>query len=212
MKLKVYSPDGSKAKEKEISQFPVLEGDRGVQALRQLILAYEANARQGNASTKTRAEVSGTGKKPHRQKGTGMARHGSRRSPIWRKGGVAFGPKPRDYSQSVNKKVRKLAFQRALFDCAARGSLALIEKCEMPEAKTRHFDALLKKVAPEGKVLFVDDSFSEDTALSSRNIPRLTLNSSASLSARELVSSRNVILSEKALDTLLARLGEGSSE
>jgi len=126
MKFKLYNNTGSSSQEKEISDFPTFEGDRGVNALRQVILAHQANARQGNASTKTRAEVSGTGKKAFRQKGTGMARRGNRRTPIMKGGGVAFGPKPRDYSQKLNKKQRQLALGRALYEQATSGTLNLI--------------------------------------------------------------------------------------
>ena len=105
MKLEVYTTDGGNSKKKEFA-IPELEGDKGLYALKQIILAYQANQRQGCASTKTRAEVRGSGKKPWRQKGTGMARAGSRRSPIWRGGGITFGPRPRDYSQRLNKKMK----------------------------------------------------------------------------------------------------------
>ncbi|NBB79465.1 MAG: 50S ribosomal protein L4, partial [Verrucomicrobia bacterium] len=106
MKLKVYTADGTASEEKDFAQFPVFEGDKGVAALRQVILAHQANARQGNASTKTRAEVRGSGKKLFRQKGSGTARQGSRRVPHQRHGGVAHGPRPRDFSQKINRKMK----------------------------------------------------------------------------------------------------------
>jgi len=99
MKLKVFKADGSSSTEKDFPHFPEFEGDRGIATLRQVVIAQQANKRQGNASTKTRAEVAGSGKKLFRQKGSGTARQGSRRVPHQRHGGVAHGPKPRDYSQ-----------------------------------------------------------------------------------------------------------------
>ena len=116
MKLKVFKADGSSSTEKDFPHFPEFEGDRGIATLRQVVIAQQANKRQGNASTKTRAEVAGSGKKLFRQKGSGTARQGSRRVPHQRHGGVAHGPKPRDYSQKTNRKMRQLAMQRALFD------------------------------------------------------------------------------------------------
>ena len=119
MKLKVFSPDGASSREQDFDGLPSFEGDRGLQAVKEVIVAINANARLGTHSTKTRGEVRGGGKKPWRQKGTGRARAGSIRSPLWVGGGVLFGPKPRDYSKKINAKVKALvAFSRALFDRA----------------------------------------------------------------------------------------------
>ena len=162
MKFKLYNTSGDSSQDKEVSDFPVLEGERGIPALRQVILAHQANARQGNASTKTRAEVSGTGKKAFRQKGTGMARRGNRRTPIMKGGGVAFGPKPRDYTQKLNKKQRQLALGRALYEQANAGTLNLIEEWIVAEPKTRIVSGILKNIAPEGKVLILGEEFSKE--------------------------------------------------
>ncbi|MFP6900597.1 MAG: 50S ribosomal protein L4 [Opitutales bacterium] len=146
MKLTVYSADGKSSKEKEFAGFPLFEDDpKGLLAVRQTILAIQANRRQGSACTKTVAEVRGTGNKPYRQKGTGRARAGNWRSPIRRGGGVAFGPKPRDYSQKVNRKTKHLALQRALFDSASDGELIVIEKIEVEQPKTK----LIARVIPD---------------------------------------------------------------
>ena len=120
MKLTVFSSDGKTSSEKDFADIPTFEGDRGLQAVKEVIVAINANNRQGTHSTKTRGEVRGGGKKPWRQKGTGRARAGSIRSPLWVGGGVVFGPKPRDYSKKINAKVKQLAFSRALFDRADR--------------------------------------------------------------------------------------------
>ena len=126
MKLKVFSADGTTSSEKDFT-LPTFEGDKGLQAVKEVIVAINANNRQGTHSTKTRGEVRGGGKKPWRQKGTGRARAGSIRSPLWSGGGVVFGPKPRDYSKKINAKVKALAFSRALFDRASAGDIAVID-------------------------------------------------------------------------------------
>ena len=205
MKFKLYNNTGSSSQEKEISDFPVFEDDRGVNALRQVILAHQANARQGNASTKTRAEVSGTGKKAFRQKGTGMARRGNRRTPIMKGGGVAFGPKPRDYTQKLNKKQRQLALGRALYEQANAGTLNLIEEWIVAEPKTRIVSGILKNIAPEGKVLILGEEFSKDALLACRNIPRLSVTSAKDVNALDLVHHDHVIISEKGMDQVLER-------
>lgn len=205
MKFKLYNTSGDSSQDKEVSDFPVLEGERGIPALRQVILAHQANARQGNASTKTRAQVSGTGKKAFRQKGTGMARRGNRRTPIMRGGGVAFGPKPRDYSQQINQKTRRLALQRALYEQANNGAIDLIEDWVVAEPKTRIVSGILSKVAPEGKVLMLGDEFSRDALLACRNIPRLSVTRSSDVNALDLVHHDRIIISEKGLEQILKR-------
>ena len=210
MKLKVYSTDGSSSAERDFEQFPEFEGDKGASVLRQVLLAYRANRRQGNASTKTRSEVSGTGKKPFRQKGTGMARQGTRRAPQHEGGGVAFGPKPRDYSQKINRKMRRIALQRALYDRARGGELDVIEKWELPEAKTRLIDDVVGKIAPEGAVLLVDDQFDDNTTLAARNLQRVAISESGSLSSWDLVRYDRIIMSEKGINTLIARCAGGN--
>ena len=205
MKFKVYTKDGSSSREKEVEGIPHFEGDKGVRALKDVIVAYQANLRQGNACTKTRGEVRGGGKKPWRQKGTGMARAGSRRSPIWRGGGIVFGPRPRDYSKTVSRKVKTLAFQRALFDCAQDGHLDLIESFEVKEPKTKLFNSLLNNIYNSGKVLIVDQAFQENTILAARNIERVYICDADSLNAWDLVRFDKALMSEKGLDTVLLR-------
>jgi large subunit ribosomal protein L4 len=118
MKLKVYSSDGSSSRDQDFPNLPVFEGDKGVQAVKEVIVAIRANQRQGTRSTKTRGEVSGGGKKPWRQKGTGRARAGSIRSPLWVGGGVVFGPRPRDFSKKINNKVKDFGIQPCLCSIA----------------------------------------------------------------------------------------------
>ena len=211
MKFKLYTPDASSSSEKEVADWPVLDGTKGVQALRQYVLAVRNNQRQGTSSTKTRSEVSGTGKKPFRQKGTGGARQGSRRTVIWRKGAVIFGPRPRDYSEKVNQKMKLLALKRALFERANDGRVDLIEKLENETAKTKVMDSIISKIAPEGKVLLVDDTFDQKTVLSARNIERVGMIDPATLNPVDLLSYQRIIITEKGTDTLIARLKGGES-
>ena len=206
MKLKVYTADGSGSEEKEFD-IPFSQGVGGVSALKQVLLAHQANQRQGNASTKTRSEVSGTGRKPYRQKGTGSARHGSRRSPIFKGGGSAFGPKPRSYRQKVNRKVRRLAFQRALFDRASSGEMDVIERLEVSEPKTRLFSAVIEQIAPKGSVLVVDEKFDDSVLLASRNIGRVSVREASTVNAFLLSLHDRVLVSEKGIANLLKRAG-----
>ena len=186
MKLKTFKSDGSSSGEKEFA-VPSFEGDRGIQAIKEVVTAIRANKRFGTASTKTRAEVRGGGKKPFRQKGTGMARQGSSRSPLHSGGGVAMGPKPRDYSKKVNKKVKSLAFQRALFDRAVDGSLVVIKEFKVAEPKTKLFIEVIKQVVPtRGSILIVDNNFEDPVILASRNIAALDTEDAAYLNTLQL--------------------------
>jgi len=211
MNLKHYSADGSGGDDREVADFPEFEGSKGRMALRQVIIAMQANLRQGNASTKTRAEVAGSGKKMFRQKGTGMARRGPKRTPILRGGGVAFGPKPRDYSQKVNRKVRRMALARALFERGSAGAIRVIEKWEVSGPKTKPFAELLGKVAPERKILVVDDEIGVNVALSGRNLEGVHFAESGNLNAYDVVRFDGIVMSERALATVLARVNGGES-
>jgi large subunit ribosomal protein L4 len=210
MKLKVFTSDGSTSEEKDFANFPVFEGDKGIAAVRQVVIAHRANQRQGNASTKTRAEVAGSGKKLFRQKGSGTARQGSRRVPHQRHGGVAHGPKPRDFSQKINRKMKALAFQRELFDRASEGGISVIEALEVKEPKTKLFNQVLTAVLPtRGKVLIVDDQFENNAALAARNIEGVSLSEAGNLSTLDVVRYRHILVSSKGIETIIARANGG---
>ncbi|MGC6456146.1 MAG: 50S ribosomal protein L4 [Coraliomargaritaceae bacterium] len=210
MKLKVYTADGATSEEKEFAQFPQFDDDKGVAALRQVVIAHRANARQGTASTKTRAEVRGSGKKLFRQKGSGTARQGDRRTPHQRHGGIAHGPKPRDYTQKINGKMKALAFRRALFERASEGGLTVIQALQVESPKTKLFNTVLNAVLPKrGRVLLIDDSFEGNTALAARNIEGVSLAEACNLSTLDVVQYRNIIVSEKGIQTILARANGG---
>jgi large subunit ribosomal protein L4 len=206
MKFTIFSPDGATSREQDFDGIPTFEGDRGLQAVKEVIVAINANNRLGTHSTKTRAEVRGGGKKPWRQKGTGRARAGSSRSPLWSGGGVVFGPKPRDYNKKINSKVKALAFSRALFDRATAGEIAVIENFGFTVKKTKTVSKVVSLIAPKGKILLVDAPFATDTRLAARNLERITLQEASKLNTLDLAQYRKIIVSTKALETIIARV------
>jgi len=211
MKFTVFSPDGTTSREQEFAGLPTFEGDKGLQAVKEVIVAINANNRLGTHSTKTRAEVRGGGKKPWRQKGTGRARAGSTRSPLWAGGGVVFGPKPRDYNKKVNGRVRALAFSRALFDRAAAGEIAVIENFGHAVAKTKVVGKLVGLIAPKGKILLVDAPFAAETRQAARNLERVSLQEAAKLNTLDLSQYNKIIVSAKALEAIIARAAGGKN-
>ncbi|MDR2675596.1 MAG: 50S ribosomal protein L4 [Opitutaceae bacterium] len=210
MKLKIFTPDGAASREQEFDGIPVFEGDKGLQAVKEVIVAINANNRLGTHSAKTRGEVAGSNKKPFRQKGTGRARAGERRSPIWTGGGVVFGPKPRDYSKKINARVKALAFSRALFDRASAGEIDVIEKFDAPDAKTKAMNQVIGRIAPKGKVLVVDSTFTRETARAARNIARVAMQEAAKLNTLDLARYGRIIVSTAALEQIITRAKGGS--
>ena len=204
MNFKIYSPDGTTSRDAEYN-IPAFEGDKGVQAVKEVVVAHQANARLGTHSTKKRGEVRGGGKKPWRQKGTGRARAGSIRSPLWPGGGVVFGPKPRDYTKKINAKVKALAFSRALFDRATAGDIDVIENFEVNPVKTKVICQVLTRIAPKGKVLLVDDPFAPEMRRAARNLNRITLQEAIKLNTLDLCQYRKIVVSTKALEKIIAR-------
>jgi large subunit ribosomal protein L4 len=169
------------------------------------VKCYLANQRQGNASTKTRAEVSGTGKKPHRQKHTGHARQGSKRSPQFVGGGIAWGARPRDYSYELPKKLRRQALALALSARKGEDAVTVVEDFELPEPKTREMVKVLKGLKLDGKVLLLTGSASESLKRASRNLPRLTVTTAQWVNTYDVVSHERIVLTESALKQLEAR-------
>jgi large subunit ribosomal protein L4 len=206
MKFTIFSPDGSSSREQDFDGIPSFEGDKGLQAVKEVIVAINANARLGTHSTKTRGEVRGGGRKPWRQKGTGRARAGSSRSPLWSGGGVVFGPKPRDYDKKINGKVKALAFSRALFDRATAGEIAVIENFGFTVKKTKVVSKVVGLIAPKGRILLVDAPFATETRLAARNLERITLQEASKLNTLDLAQYKKIIVSAKALETIIARV------
>ena len=205
MKLKVYKTDGSSFTEQafDITSF---EGDKGVALLKQVIVSYQANKRQGTSKTKDYGEVAGSGKKMLPQKGSGGSRHGDKRAPQLYKGGIVFGPRPRDWSKTITVQAKKIALQRALFDLATDGGLAVIERFEVAKPKTALFVKVLKNVSPEGKrLLVVDSTWSEPVLRASRNISRALFSNSSNLNALDLVKTPRVLITLEGLTKVLER-------
>lgn len=164
----------------------------------QALVRQLANARQGTADTKTRGEVAGGGRKPWRQKGTGRARQGSTRAPHWKGGGVVFGPHPRDFSQDMPKKMRRLALLSAISSKAAENRLVLVENLQVAEARTREIADLLKRLDIQATALLVLPEVDTDIIRAARNIPRVTTQLARCLSVGEILSHQYVIMSVSA--------------
>jgi len=205
MKLKVFTPDAASSVEKEFDGIPTFEGDKGLQAVKEVIVAINANNRQGTRSTKTLGEVTGSGKKPWNQKGSGRARAGSKRSPLWSGGGVVFGPRPRDFSKKINARVKALAFSRALFDRCAAGEVDVIEKFDAPGAKTKAMGKIIRTIVPKGKVLVVDTTFAPETARATRNLCCVEMQEASKLNTLDLAQYKKIIVSEPAIEKIIAR-------
>lgn len=167
--------------------------------LHTVVVNYLANQRQGTQSTLTRSEVSGGGRKPWRQKGTGHARQGSIRAPQWKHGGIALGPKPRDYSYAVNKKVRRLALKSALSAKLAAGELVVLDAISLPEIKTKQVAQILSAFDAEKKALFVTAGVNENLVKSARNIPGVKTASTGSLNVYDLLNSNKFFISKDAV-------------
>lgn len=172
------------------------------------VRSYLANQRQGTVKTKTRAEVSGTGKKPWPQKHTGRSRHGSRRSPIWVKGGVAWGPKPRDYGYELPKKVRRSALALALTGKLKENGLRVIEDFELAVPKTKELIQVLKGLGLEGSVLLLVPAVSENLMRASNNIPWLDVMPAVQLNPYAVLTHTWVVFTEDGLKEFLIRMGE----
>ncbi|HVB54269.1 MAG TPA: 50S ribosomal protein L4 [Candidatus Acidoferrales bacterium] len=170
--------------------------------LHQALLRQLAGARQGTHDTKTRGEVSGGGRKPYRQKGTGRARQGSIRAPQWRGGGTIFGPTPRGYGQSMPRKQRLLALRSALAARAADGVIQVVKQLEYDRPKTAKLATFLDKVEAGRRVLLVLSERSENVELSARNIPQLKLVLASNLSVRDLLTAETVVFTQAAVDAV----------
>ncbi len=171
------------------------------------VVRANAAERRGTHATKTRAMVSGSGKKPWRQKGTGRARVGEIRNPLWRKGGTTFGPQPRSYEYQLPKKVEKGALRAALTQKLRDGEVTVVEALTVGEIKTRGAAEMLKRLGVEGKALLVDVKPEDSLTLSVRNIAGVRLLASNRVSARDVMNTRRVVLTRAAIEKLQEVLG-----
>ena len=170
--------------------------------MHQMVVNYLAAQRQGTQSALTRSEVSGGGKKPWRQKGTGRARQGSIRSPQWTHGGIALGPKPRDYSYSINKKVKRLAICSALSAKAAEGKLVIVNDYAIADYSTKAVVKMLKNIGVSGKTLMVQAVADEKVVKSARNLPNVQTALTNTINVYDVMKGGTVILTKDAVKTI----------
>ena len=200
MPAKTFTADAAQS-----ANILLAEADKGKQAVHDLVTAYRANRRTGSANTKTRGEVSGNNKKIYKQKGTGNARHGDKRAPIFVGGGVVFGPRPRDYSKKVPKNVRKLALRRVLGDLVRDESIKVLPSFSIADGETKSFVAAVTAEVEAKKVLIVAKSFDDKTYLAARNIGWAQLVTADSVNVEELLHAKTVLVVEDALETFAKR-------
>ncbi len=184
----------------------IFDGKVNKGLLHQVVIMYQNNLRQGNAATKTRGEVSGGGRKPWRQKGTGRARAGSSRSPLWRHGGVVFGPHPRDYGFQLPQKMRTLALKSSINDKINSGSLKLVELISLEKPRTKEFCNFLSNLKIKEDTLAILDSQDPDIYLASRNIPFFTSKQAKDVNALDILKHKNVIITKNGLKALISRI------
>ena len=198
---KVYNMQGEVTGEVTLSD-DIFGISPNTKAIHAAVKNHLANKRQGTQSALTRAEVSGGGAKPYRQKGTGRARQGSTRVPHYTHGGVAFAPKPRDYSYSLNKKLKRLALKSALSLKAAEDSIIVIDGLEMEEIKTKAFKNFLDAIGVSGKTLIVTPEVNENVVLSARNIPGVKTTFATLLSTYDIMDARTFVVDKAALTAI----------
>src|SRR3954469_1916718 len=186
MKISIKDIKGKAAGEMEV-KFPLVEGGKGTQAVHDVVVAYRAAQRSGTACAKTVGEVSGSNKKPWRQKGTGRARAGSNQSPLWVGGGVVFGPRPRDFSKKVNSKTKQLALRKALSERLKAGDVVVVDELKLGSAKTKDFIGVLSALDLKGTALIVSQDVDKNLTLATRNIENVTLTTSETLNTYEVL-------------------------
>lgn len=205
MKLTIKDNNGNSAGELEVN-FPMVEDGRGTQAVHDVVVAYQAAQRMGTASTKTMGEVAGSGKKPWRQKGTGRARAGSFASPLWRGGGVVFGPKPRDFAKKVSRKTKQLALRKALSERLRAGDVVLVDDLKLASPKTKDFLRVLTALDLKGTALIVAQAPDSNLTLASRNVENVTLATSDSLNTYDVLRPDKLVFTRGAFEQVEARL------
>jgi large subunit ribosomal protein L4 len=203
-KLDIIDRDGKSAAQLDLPE-AVFAPAANDHLIYEAVVNYQANQRQGTAATKTRAAVSGGGKKPWRQKGTGRARVGSTRSPLWRKGGTVFGPQPRDYSSELPKKAKRGALRSALAHKLAAGDLIVASELEVKEPKTKEAVALLKAFRLDSALL-VDLAANADLFRAVRNIPRVKAVDVSGLNIYDVLAHKSLVFTRRAFEAVLEKL------
>lgn len=203
--IEVYNIKGQVVNKVELDK-NLFNGEINKAVLYQAVKMYEANLREGNASTKTRSDVSGGGKKPWKQKGTGRARAGTTRSPLWRGGGVIFGPHPRDYSYSVPKNIKRQALISSLNAKLNDKELIVVDEMKVSHPKTKEIAIILRNLKAEDRPLLVLETKDEIIIRASRNISELVLKDYKILNAYDVLKQHKLILTQKALVALTKML------
>jgi len=205
--VKSYTSAGAAAADITVDD-ATLTLEKGAQAVKDAVTAYRNALRAGTASTLGKGEVSGSNKKPWKQKGTGNARAGFRQSPVWRGGGVAHGPKPRDFEQKVNKKVMKLAFARAVSDRIAEGRVIVVSEFKFEAPKTKLMAALLKTLGVDRTAVVVQKDVDDTVVLATSNLPRIDYSTAQALDVYTVMANRVLVCDKAGFDALLERLAK----
>jgi large subunit ribosomal protein L4 len=207
MKLKIQDIKGNSQGELEV-KFPIVTNGKGTQAVHDAVVAYQAAQRSGTACTKNVGEVAGTNKKPWKQKGTGRARAGSFRSPLWRGGGVVFGPKPRDYSKKVSRSTKQLALRKALSERINAGDVLVVDDLKLSSAKTKEFVGVLSALKVEGTALVVAQALDANLSRASRNVANVEVTTSDFVNTYQILRSDKLVFTRGAFEKVEARLGK----
>ena len=211
MNIKIKSVSGSEGGEYEV-RFELIADGRGTQAVHEAVVAYTAAQRSGTACTKTVAEVAGSGRKPWRQKGTGRARAGYVRSPIWRGGGVVFGPKPRSFRKKISKKTKRLALKKAMSERLKDGDVQIVDSFGFEKPSTKAFLNVCAVLGLDGTILVVTDSKDENLILSARNVPYAEVTLASTLNTYEVLKCDHLVFTRAAFEVVDNRLIEKRSE
>jgi large subunit ribosomal protein L4 len=204
MKLTIKDIKGKNQGELEV-KFTMIENGRGTQAVHDAVTAYRAAQRSGTACAKTVGEVQGSNKKPWKQKGTGRARAGSVRSPLWAGGGVVFGPRPRDFSKTISKKTRQLALRKALSERIKLGDVIIVDDLKLASAKTKEFTGVISALELKGTTLIVA-SADKNLTLASRNVENVTMTTGDLLNTYDILRPDKLLFTKSAFEAVEARL------
>jgi len=205
LSIPLYNLEGKEV-EKITLDADIFDGEVNLDLLYQIKLMYEANLRKGNASTKTRGEVRGGGRKPWAQKGTGRARAGSIRSPLWRGGGKTFGPRPHDFYYRLPKKMVRLALKNCLNLRLKENALKLTQEIEVEKPKTKLFVNILNNLNTAGRTLVLIKDKTDNVELASRNVPNVVVKNASEANVLDMLRSEHLVLTRPALETLIARI------
>lgn len=208
MKLKIQNIKGDSQGELEV-KFPLIENGKGTQAVHDTVVAHQAAQRSGTACTKNVGEVAGTNKKPWRQKGTGRARAGSFQSPLWRGGGVVFGPRPRDFTKTISRATKQLALRKALSERLAAGDVLVVDDLKLESPKTKGFIGVLSALKlGGGSTLVVAPNQDKNLMLASRNVPNVQLTTGDDLNTYQVLRCDKLLFTRGAFEKVEERLNK----